>query len=88
MPLLRNLFIVFSRALREEYSSSGLSISVMTPAGVMTNENVKNAADALGWKAKIISYAPEWVAEVAIRRMLKGKAVIIPGFFNKNLHRH
>ena len=73
----------FSRAIRAEFKPLGISVSVMTPAGVMTNENVKNAADALGWTAKLISYTPEQVAEIGIRKMFAKKAVVIPGFFNK-----
>ncbi len=73
----------FSRAIRAEFLPLGVSVSVMTPAGVMTNENVKSAADALGWKAKIISYTPEEVAKKAINGLFARKAVIIPGAFNK-----
>ncbi|MGB0430481.1 MAG: SDR family NAD(P)-dependent oxidoreductase [Bacteroidia bacterium] len=73
----------FSRGIRAEFRNTGVSVTVLTPAGVMTNENVKSAADALGWKAKIISYTPEEVAAKAVKGMLNKKAVIIPGFFNK-----
>lgn len=73
----------FSRAIRVEYADTGVSVSVLTPAGVMTNENVKCAAEALGWVARIISYTPEEVAEKAVRGMFRKKAVIIPGAFNK-----
>lgn len=73
----------FSRAIRAELFHQGVSVTVLTPAGVMTNENVKMAADAIGWTAKLISYTPEEVAKKAIDGMFKKKAVIIPGFFNK-----
>lgn len=73
----------FSRGIRAEFRNTGVSVTVLTPAGVMTNENVKSAAEALGWKAKIISYTPEEVAAKAIKGMLGKKGVIIPGVFNK-----
>jgi len=73
----------FSRAIRAEFIDKGVSVTVITPAGVMTNENVKMAANAIGWTAKLISYSPEEVAKKAIDGMFNKKAVVIPGFFNK-----
>lgn len=73
----------FSRAIRQEYLGTSVSVSVLTPAGVMTNENVKSAAEALGWSAKLISYTPEEVAKKGVKGMLDRKARIVPGVFNK-----
>lgn len=72
----------FSRAIRQEYLGTSISVSVLTPAGVMTNDDVKCAAEALGWSAKLISYTPEEVAEKAVKGMFNGRARIVPGIFN------
>lgn len=73
----------FSRSLRMELKDSGITVSVLCPGG--TDSNHKTIAinkDLKGLAKKSILSAQE-VAEEAIPKMLKGEAVIIPGFLNK-----
>lgn len=73
----------FSRALRVELKPLNISVSVLTPAGVLTNDNTIKASRELSWVAKLVTYTPQEVAATAIDNMLKERAVIIPGGFNK-----
>lgn len=73
----------FSRSLRIELKNSGITVSVLCPGG--TDSNHKTIAinkDLKGLAKKSILTAEE-VAKEAVPKLLKGKAVIIPGFLNK-----
>jgi len=73
----------FSRGLRLELKHSGIIVSVLCPGG--TNSNAKTIAINKDLKgiAKASILMPAEVAKEAIDKMLKGKAVIIPGRVNK-----
>ncbi|MBI3142448.1 MAG: SDR family NAD(P)-dependent oxidoreductase [Bacteroidetes bacterium] len=73
----------FSRSLRVELLPFNISVSVLTPAGVLTNENTIKASKELSWAARLVTYTPQEVAAKAIDNMLRERAVIIPGAFNK-----
>ncbi len=73
----------FSRALREEMRSTNVSVSVVCPGGTNTNEvNRARNKDLKPFAKKSICEAP-YVAQIAIRDMLRGKEVIIPGRINQ-----
>lgn len=73
----------FSMALRAELRKDGISVSVLCPAAVDTNERVRAHNQTLSRTAKSSLMKPEDVAKYAVERMLRGKALIIPGFFNR-----
>lgn len=76
-------FVVnFSRALRTELQDSGISISVVNPNGVKTNEGTLARIGSHGKKGEYTSVAVEKVAEIAIGGMFKKKFLIIPGWIN------
>lgn len=70
----------FSLALREEVAHTGLKVSVLCPGSVVTNEEGMQRIEAHGARAKLIVMFPDKVARIAIKRLLEGKRVIIPGF--------
>lgn len=72
----------FSLALREELREHGLPVTALCPGPVLTNEDGLKRIEAQGWKSKVLLMYPDDVAPIAIRGMLKGKAVIIPGKHN------
>lgn len=74
---------MFSLALREELCQSGISVSVLCPGSVPTNDAVKNRIPKNGYLARAAVLSSERVARIALKKMEKGKAIIIPGFVNK-----
>ncbi|MEN7549162.1 SDR family NAD(P)-dependent oxidoreductase [Rapidithrix thailandica] len=79
----KNFIYSFSLALREELKSHNIQVSVLCPGPVVTNEEGLKRINSQGAKAKIIVKMPDYVAEYAIRKMFRGKTIIIPGAVNK-----
>jgi short-subunit dehydrogenase len=69
----------FSLALREELRHHGVSVSVLCPGPVITNEDGLRRVEAQGARARLLVTMPDDIAPEAIRGMLAGKAVIVPG---------
>ncbi len=74
---------MFSLALREELCQSGISVSVLCPGSVPTNDAVKKRIPKNGYLARAAVLSSERVARIALEKLEKGKAIIIPGFVNK-----
>ena len=75
----KGLVYNFSLALREEFRYHGVSVSVLCPGPVITNEDGLRRVEAQGARARLLVTMPEDIAPEAIRGMLAGKAVIVPG---------
>jgi short-subunit dehydrogenase len=75
----KNFVYAFSLALREELKPINISVSVLCPGPVLTNEDGLKRIEAQGNRSQLLLMRPEQVAPIAIRGMLDGKAVIIPG---------
>lgn len=73
----------WSLGLREELRGDEVSVSVVYPGPMATNTDASQRIEKQGFKGKIGLVSPEEVARIALRRMFKGKATIIPGFMNK-----
>ncbi|MEM9930203.1 MAG: SDR family NAD(P)-dependent oxidoreductase [Bacteroidota bacterium] len=73
----------YSLALREEFRYYNISVSVLCPGPVITNEDGLKRVKAMGTLAKIAVTMPEDLAPEAISGMLSGKVVIRPGFLVK-----
>ncbi len=69
----------FSLALREEFRHHGVSVSVLCPGPVITNEDGLRRVEAQGARARLLVTMPDDIAPAAIAGMLSGKAVIVPG---------
>jgi short-subunit dehydrogenase len=76
----KNFIYAYSLALREELKQDRVSVSVVCPGPVITNEDGMQRLKAQGAKAKLLVKLPEEIAEVAVRGMLRSKTVIVPGF--------
>lgn len=76
----KNFVYAFSLALREELRRTNVSVSVICPGPVLTNPDGLERIKAHGGRAKLLLAMPDDVARIAIRGMLKGKQVIVPGF--------
>lgn len=73
----------FSNSLRYELKDSSVKISLLCPAAVLTNPDVIIRDREMGLASKLTQQTPEQVAEYAISRLFKGKAVSIPGIMPK-----
>jgi short-subunit dehydrogenase len=73
----------FSLALREELMGTGVSVSVLCPNGIRTNRGVRQMIDRQGLAGWLTCKYPDEVARAAIRLMLRGRAVIVPGAANR-----
>ncbi len=74
---------MFSLALREELRHSSISVSVLCPGSVLTNDAVRRRVPKNGYFARAALVSSERVARIALNKMEKGKTLIIPGFVNK-----
>jgi len=73
----------FTRAIDAELRGTGVQASISAPGSVVTNQAVQKRIEAAGFFGKVSSLYPNQVAYYTMRKMLKGKRVIIPGRFNR-----
>lgn len=70
-----------TRALREEYKGSGVTVSTLCPGSIATEFSRRSGRADPGR-----AMTPEKVAKIAVDGLLKGNGVITPGWENKALH--
>lgn len=76
-------FIInFTRGLRHELKSSGISVSCLSPGGTKTGFIERGGMHHLEKASEKLSMMPQDVAKAGVKGMLAGKAEIIPGFLN------
>lgn len=76
----KSAVIFFSYALRYQLQDKGISVSCLAPGPVFTKpEIVKDTKEKLGWLGMKMAVSPEKVGEIAIRKTLKGRMIIVPG---------
>ncbi|MCL5990750.1 MAG: SDR family NAD(P)-dependent oxidoreductase [Bacteroidetes bacterium] len=69
-----------SKSLAIEYKKSNLKISVLCPGKTDTDFDFNSGYKSNSAKTKM---TPEYVAKYTMKKLVKGKEVIIPGFTNK-----
>ena len=79
----KSFVFFFSRALREELLQSSVSVSVLCPGPVFTNNDVVKRTRSKGAIAKMMVMRPKQVAQIAIENLLAKKPVIVPGRLNR-----
>jgi short-subunit dehydrogenase len=77
--------VTFTKAIRDELYGTSVSVSVVNPNGVYTNEGTFGRINAHGFKGRLTAISSDDLAKVAIEGMFSGKAVIIPKFVNRLL---
>lgn len=70
-----------TRALREEYKGTGVTLSALCPGSIATEFSRRSGRADPGR-----AMTPQQVAKIAVDGLLKGKGVITPGLENKALH--
>ena len=75
----------FSKAVRDELYGTSISVSVVCPNGVYSNEGTYSRIAAHGNMGKYTAISIDELAKVTIKEMLRRKVVIIPKFINRLL---
>ncbi|RYG24856.1 MAG: SDR family NAD(P)-dependent oxidoreductase [Chitinophagaceae bacterium] len=74
----------FSYSLRHQLKDKGISVSCLSPGPVFTKpEIIKDTKKRLGFVGKMMAVPPSRVGEVAVRKTLAGRMVIVPGTLAK-----
>lgn len=72
--------LFFSYSLRYQLKSKKISVSCLTPGPVFTKPSIESdTRKTLGWFGMQMAVSPTRVGEVAVKKTLRKKMVIIPG---------
>lgn len=82
----KRFIIEYSLALREELRSSGVHVTVLCPAGIPTCERSIKGIERQGLIGLLTMSHVGDVAYRSIQHTFRGRAVYIPGFFNRSIH--
>jgi short-subunit dehydrogenase len=82
-PASKAFVYYFSRGLAEELKDTRISVSVVHPGPMMTNDEVSSRIRKQGFSGRMCLLSIERIAGYCLGEMLKGKKVIIPGFLNR-----
>jgi len=75
---------LFSLALNEELRDTSVCVTVINPNGVRTNVATFDRINSHGKLVqKTLILDADKIAEIAVTGMLKGKKIIVPGFWNR-----
>jgi short-subunit dehydrogenase len=77
----------FTLALREEVRSEGVTVTALCPAGMPTIPETIDAIERQGWMGLFTTQNIGTVVYETLNAALQGKAMVIPGFFNRQLKR-
>jgi len=75
----KNFVYNFALSLREEVKEADVGVTVVCPGPVITNEDGLKRIQTQGAKARLLVLFPDQVAREAIRGMLHGKQIVVPG---------
>lgn len=76
----KSAVVSFSYSLRYQLRDKNISVSCLAPGPVYTKPSIeRETKKQLGWLGDQMAVSPARVGEVAIRKTLKGRPVIVPG---------
>ncbi len=81
----KSFLLHWSLALRHELAALGIGVTVLTPGGMYTSEEIRRKVHSQGFAGRLSTMEPETVAWLALKGARRNKAVVIPGMFNKVL---
>lgn len=82
-PATKAFIYHFTRGLEAELKDSSISVSVLTPGPIMTNSDVSKRINGQSFYIKLSIMTSEKIARIAVKKLLRGKSVIIPGFMSQ-----
>lgn len=83
----KHFVLAFSDALHYELKETAIFVGCLCPGPTITSRLHKAKVKEQGLKAKLLTKTADEVAEYAIRKLLGGKRIIIPGLGNKLIAR-
>ena len=78
----KSFVLSFSMALNRELAGTGVTSSALCP-GITITEFQQVAGQRPNWFIRLSGMSPDRVAAVGVRKMLKGRPLIVPGFMNR-----
>jgi short-subunit dehydrogenase len=76
--------VFFSYSLQYQLKEKNISVSCLAPGPVFTKpEIIKDTKEKLGWFGMQMAVSPKRVGEIAVRKTLKKKLIIVPGTLSK-----
>ncbi len=82
-PASKAFVYSFSKGLSVELSYTNISVSIILPGPIKTNQEVSQRIEKQGWWVKAGLWSPQKVAKLAVDKSLAQQRVIIPGLINK-----
>jgi short-subunit dehydrogenase len=80
----KSAVVFFSYSLRYQLKKKHISVSCLAPGPVFTKPEIeKDTRQKLGWYGVAMAVPPKKVGEIAVRKSLKGRMMIIPGTLAK-----
>ncbi len=80
----KSAVVFFSYSLRYQLAEKNISVSCLCPGPVFTKPSIeKDTKEKLGWIGKKMAVPPKKVGEIAIKKTLKRKMIIVPGTLAK-----
>lgn len=80
----KSAVIFFSYSLRYQLKEKNISVSCLSPGPVFTKPSIeKDTKEKLGWFGVQMAVPPKKVGEIAVKKTLKGRMMIIPGTLAK-----
>jgi uncharacterized protein len=78
----KRFLLDISRALHEEIREFG-SVTVLCPAGMPTTTETMRAIFSQGFWGKMTAMNPDEVARITLRKALRGRRLVVPGWINQ-----
>lgn len=76
----KSAVVSFSYSLRFQLRDKNISVSCLAPGPVYTKPSIeRETKKQLGWFGNQLAMSPSRVGEVAVRKTLKGRPIIVPG---------
>lgn len=82
-PASKAFVLNFSRSLNQELKGCGVSISVVNPGPMMTNQTITERIEKQGILAKMGIVSPEKMAVKSLDKLFRKETVIVIGWMNK-----
>ncbi len=82
-PASKRFIRHFSIGLKYELAGTSVSVAVVYPGPVITNEDVRMRIMKQGLFGRLSAMTPEKVAGITVAKLLKGRTFILPGILNK-----
>jgi uncharacterized protein len=80
----KSAIVFFSYSLSYQLKDKNISVSCLAPGPVFTKPSiVEDTKNKLGWVGMKMAVPPEKVGEIAVRKTLNGKLIIVPGTLAK-----